>query len=475
MKQLAGKRRSPGGWLVWVALMLTFALPAGAEQAETLQPDDFGWGAQLQTEGSQPFYRVQLPHKVYLDSAWPDLRDLRVFSSQGSAVPFALHALATRVETPQTLPLQVFPMRSRVTSGSDTQERQIRLRSDQGIEVQMSYSASEPVGVSYLLELKADALPDEGLSRLVLNWPRRAENWQARVSLYRSADLKSWSSVVEKAPLMDLTSGDSRLQLNQIDLDRDYAARQARYWLLVFDDEQGGQLPEISGAEGIVWPRRSQVEQIEVSFRGEAVSPSEAIYQLARPQPLSELLILPGQSNTVLPLKVEYRSDPQQAWQPLMEEVVYQINSEGGENLSPPQAMRQQLVQGIRLRAVNTPWGEHLPRVSGQRQQIELIFNAQGSSPYLLTWGARAAGPVALPLNELLPPKMWTDGQLQWLPEARVESMMTLGGEARLTALAPAERTSLWQKGLLWVLLVGAASGLALLAFKLWKEVGQKK
>lgn len=46
-------------------------------------PRDYATGVMLETLGTSPWYRVSLPQAVYLGTAWPDLRDVRVFNHAG--------------------------------------------------------------------------------------------------------------------------------------------------------------------------------------------------------------------------------------------------------------------------------------------------------------------------------------------------------------------------------------------------------
>jgi len=56
------------------------------------------------------------------------------------------------------------------------------------------------------------------------------------------------------------------------------------------------------------------------------------------------------------------------------------------------------------------------------------------------------------------------------MPQGVLGQSQPLGGPSRLTALSPAERTAQWQTTLVWVLLVGGAGALGLLAWRVWKE-----
>ncbi|MFK8259609.1 DUF3999 family protein [Erwinia sp. AnSW2-5] len=444
-------------------LMTTLCLFASAAVHAAEAPKDYAYGLPLITQASKPFFQVELPGDVYEQAAWPDMRDLRVFNSQGVTVPFALYS-SENDETPgKTWPLRVFVMNNTHAEAGD--RTQVTLKSASGIEVTLPVEDEKPLGRSLLLEV-----PEEGegfyprLSGLQLTWARLPQNWQTRVSVLYSQDLKSWSELISDAPLMDLTSGSDRLLLNTVDLHYDRHTPRSRYLMLVFKDDAQPANLDLSAITGIEQPTRRTQKSITLAPSVKSISDREAEYSWSSPQPLSQVRITPAQSNTVIPLSIEYRSSAQDAWQPLGKQAVYSL----GDNVSAPLTLQGQLIQAIRLKGINQQWSGLPPLVSGEREVRKLVFNAQGSAPFMLVWGNKTATAQALSLDVLIPPET-----NQWLvlPDAGKTVVQTLGGRERLTATTEAEKSGLWQKGLLWALLIIGAGGLVVLALKVWREV----
>ncbi|VEI75922.1 Uncharacterised protein [Serratia fonticola] len=449
-------------WLLLGSLCL-----AGAVNAQTMaeKPQDFAYGIPLTTEGNEPFFRIELPEVAYTASVWPDMRDVRVFNNQGQAVPFALVANVTTQKDSQIFPLRLFPMNGKRVTNQEQQV--ISLKSAGGVEVTLPIDSDKPMGNTYLLEIPQHGDNYPRLTQLKLAWERLPENWQTRVSLFYSNDLKDWSSSAEDVPLMDLVSGSDRLLLDTIDLGG-YGS--PRYLLLVFNDAKVVSNLKIQSVQGIAASSRTEQQRIGLTFSQQAISASEAEYSWSNPQPLNNISIQPTQGNTVLPLEIDYRSTVNDRWHPLTKQVVFSVNDRTAE----PIPLNGLLVQGIRLKGINQQWGKSLPEVTAQRDRQTVIFNAQGSSPFLLAWGNKAAQVQALPLDSLIPAELRKTVDADTLPEAGLQSQMTLGGTERLSAVDAAEEASMWKKGLLWLLLVLGAGGLVLLALKLWKEVQQK-
>ncbi|MFV0547384.1 MAG: DUF3999 domain-containing protein [Limnobaculum xujianqingii] len=455
-------------------------LPLAQADETELTPKDFYKGAELEVSAPSPFYRLTLPEDVYLETVYPDLRDVRVFNSSGQTVTFALSPVDSDTTEQQNIPLRIFPMQMSVNKPDENRREDketFTFKSAGGVEVKLYQDGERKPQATYLLELNQDKdkSDDVGLNQIMLDWAQSNANWQAKVTLYSSRDLKDWRKQADNAPLMDLTSGTDRLLLNNIDLDDNYNSRRAQYWLLVVNSDENVAIPAISKAQGVVITRRTAVETIELAFKSETVSKTEAIYQLQRPQPLSSLSIVPEQSNTVLPVNIEYRSTEQDKWRPLSTAVVYQIHGDTGYRTSEPLAMNHLLVQGIRVKAVNGNWGDTVPKVVAQRERVDVLFNGQGNPPYLLAWGANQAAKATIGVNQLIPASEMQPNGLQGLPQAYVGNTMVLGGEERLTATSPIERAQQWQTWLLWGLLIVGVVGLALVVLRLARELMEPK
>lgn len=444
-------------------LIATLCLSASMAVHAAETPEDYAYGMPLITQDSQPFFEVRLPDEVYQQTAWPDMRDLRVFNSQGMTVPFALYSTEAQQTLSKTWPLRVFPMDHQAAGGSG--KPQVTLKSAGGIEVTLPVEEAKPSGRSLLLEV-----PEEGdafyprLSGLKLTWARLPQNWQTRVSVLYSDDLKSWNTLVDDAPLMDLTSGSDRLLLDTIDLGYNRHSPHARYLMLVFNDDSVPATLDLRTVTGVETSLNPTQRFVTLAPSVKPLSESEAEYSWSSPQPLSQVKLVPAQSNTVLPLEIEYRSSVQDSWHPSGKTVIYSL----GENASAPLALQAPLIQAIRLKGIHQQWGTTPPLVSGEREIRKLVFNAQGSAPYMLVWGNKTAAAQALNLNTLIPPE--TNRWLA-LPEAGKTAIQTLGGRARLTATTEAEKSGFWQKGLLWGVLIAGAGGLVILALKVWREV----
>jgi hypothetical protein len=451
----AGIRRCLAAWLVALSSPAC-STPSPGE----LQPRDFAYGLTVASSAGEPFFRVAVPDYVFGETAWADLRDLRVFNAAAEPVPFARLTPPAASQT-RRVPLRSFRLQSAQPGGLP----QIQVHAGgQGVELRMAPAATPETGAEYLLALP-EADDSTSFERLHLDWLQRRENWQQQVTVAVSRDLQSWTTVADGRPIMDLETDDGqRLKHPEVALDRS-AARSGRYWRLRFNP---GFSPRLTSVEGEVRAETPAPPGVRLTTSIEPQADRSVVVRLRAPHPVSQLRITPDEINSVLPIQVDGRESASGAWQPLARTVAYRLNAGGGEQRSDAVRLNGRLLQAIRLRPIGPAWGAQAPRVDVEREPVVLVVNARGAGPFLLAWGSRAAEDTSVPVATLVPRR--TSGEPIPLPEGRMMARRELGGESRLTALAPSERAARWQTTLVWVALVGGALVLGGLAVHVWRE-----
>jgi len=163
----------------------------------------------------------------------------------------------------------------------------------------------------------------------------------------------------------------------------------------------------------------------------------------------------------VTPLRVEGRQRSDEAWRPVTQGVVYQIDAAGSSSRSPPLPLRAEL-RYLRVlpdeRAAPLDLGTQL---LVQARLASLVFASQGQPPFKLLAGAADARPGALPATTLVPllederPRFGRATLGDWQEVAVVASQVA--AEQRQAALRP------W---LLWTVLL---AGVAALGSMVWR------
>ena len=457
--------------LLNVIVMAALCLPmAGlANDSAPDAPQDYARGMHLENEGASPFWQIALPTQVYEQTVWPDLRDVRVFNSKGEAVPFALTPQRQPQRAPQPVTLKVFPLD--IKHAKQEGQGSLTVKMPGGAEVHLAGDDVTRISQSFLMALPDGQKTSLPVAQLRLNWSKPAQNWQAKVDLFYSDNLKfedQWYKLAENSPLMDLTSGSDQLKLNTIPSSVTLSETGYRYLLMTVSD--ASQPLALQSVEALAPADDFSNAYVYLPAHKEKVGASEAVYRWANPQPLAGLAITPGSDSPVLPVEIEFRQREQDPWRPLTKTVLYRINDAQSE----PTMLNGDLVQAIRIKGINASWGDTPPEVQGLRASQALVFIPQGTGPFMLAWGNKAAKPQAMALDMVIPEKLRGQYTLESLPVATEADTITLGGEARLTAVDPAERRSHWMTMLIWGVLVIGVLALLLVAFRLWREVKSK-
>ncbi|MCE0800329.1 DUF3999 domain-containing protein [Buttiauxella sp. S04-F03] len=452
--------------------MLCAALPVLAVEEIAQTPQDYAYGSELYLAAPSPWYRVELPLNVYQQSVWPDLRDVRVFNHQGEAVPFSLEAQTSSAVVSEPVALRIFTLDSsadtRANQQAGVRSESVILRSKNGIEIRLEGENVKSMGQSYLLTLPEDQQQPLNISQLQLIWDKPAENWQGKVSLYYSYDLREWNQLSDDAPLMDLSSGSDRLTLDKLDINVTMTPNKLRYLLLVFDAQPHS--VQLTGVNAVREHESPTQERISLTATASKTSLIEAVWHWSHPQPLTSLEITLHEDG-VLPIEMAWRRAESDEWHPLAKQVIYQLNGKA----SAPIIMPNEPVQAVKITTLNARLPESLPEITGKRESQILIFNAQGTAPFTLAWGNRTAKSAALDIGMLIPPELRKETGLETFASAQAQEQITLGGEARLNAVSPVERKSQWQTVLIWGVLILGVAVLLWMAMKLWREVRSEK
>lgn len=443
------------------------AQPAPAD----LQPTDFAYGQSVNAPAGAPFVRVVVPNQVFTQTAWPDLRDVRVFNANAEPVPFARMTPPPSSAAARTIALRSFKLEQMNPGGLPRVELDAGSR---GVQMRVTPGATAEAGAEYLLATSEDEAQSR-VDRLLLSWADTPQNWQQKVTVSVSQDLQSWTTVAFRRPIMDLRSGGERLTHREIAIDTSvmYAPAQywqpssgfsGRYWRLQFEP---GFTPSLTGVDAALVAETVPAPGVTLTARAEPQTDGSVEYRLSGVQPVARVRFAPQEPNSVLPVVIEARGNDTDKWQLLASTVVYRVNTSAGEQYSEPVPVDRRLIGSFRVRPFGTSWGSTPPEIVPERDALVLIVNTRGAGPFLLTWGSRAAKDSSIDPSLLVPGGAEA---ISGLSEATMGAFQELGGPTRLTALAPAERAARWQTALVWVALIGGAAALAFLALRLLKE-----
>ena len=175
--------------VVFGAALLAATLASAQENLS-----DFASQTPLKLTGEGPWYRVDLPLAVQLNSRQTSLGDLRVFNSEGQPQAYALtlSPAAKLADQPSTA-VKWFALYSAADHTETAPGIRVqRTASGTVIEVQpqSDIEAGEEVLRGWLLDTSAIKAP---LEQLIIDWDTEHEGFQ-RFSIEASDDLQQWRS-----------------------------------------------------------------------------------------------------------------------------------------------------------------------------------------------------------------------------------------------------------------------------------------
>lgn len=449
-----------GGWLA-LAASLWVGLASAQESIA-----DYHTRVPLELSGEGPWYRLELPMALHLRAQYADLRDLRVFNSEGQAQAYALTlGRAQQQSSVRQTAVKWFPLRGRMNAGSEAPSIRVQ-RSTSGtlVEVGETPSASaDEVLRGWLLDASAIDAP---LEQLQLDWSSDSEGFQ-RFSIEASDDLQHWQRWAD-GQVARLSFADEQLEQRSVRL----PGQRARYLRLLWLAPQ--QAPQLLAAE--LSSSTSQEVPAPMAWSAE-LAPSSAkageySWELPLPLPLERLKVSLPQINTLAPVTLYGRRDGKVQWQLLSRGLLYRLPQEGKESLQDELDLYGTPVQQLKLVVDERGGGlgTEAPQISVGLRATELVFLARGTPPYQLALGNSAAKAANLPLSTLIPG--YEPARLSQLGVAR--AAVAPGAETQELSTATAPAGLEWKRIGLWAVLLLGVGVLVLMALSLLRSVPGK-
>lgn len=459
MKSLLSVNRC-GGWLV-LAASLWAGLAAAQESIS-----DYRTQVPLELSGTGPWYRLELPMALHLQAQYADLRDLRVFNSEGQAQAYALTlGQAQQQSSVRQTAVKWFPLRGRKDAGQEAPSIRVQ-RNSSGTLVELG--EAPPAGTDDVLRgwlLDASAI-DAPLEQLQLNWSSDSEGFQ-RFSIEASDDLQHWQHWGE-GQVARLSFADEQLEQRSVKL----PGQRAHYLRLLWLAPQ--QAPQLLAAE--LSSSTSQALPAPMAWSAglapSSVKAGEYSWELPLPLPLERLKVSLPQANTLAPVTLYGRRDGKVQWQLLGRGLLYRLPQEGKESLQEEIDLYGTPVQQLKLVVDERGGGlgSEAPQISVGLRATELVFLARGTPPYQLALGNSAAKAANLPLATLIPG--YEPARLSQLGVAQVTQAV---GTAALTPASVATPAGAnWKRIGLWAVLLLGVGVLALMALSLLRSAPGK-
>ncbi|WP_426142263.1 DUF3999 domain-containing protein [Pseudomonas sp. DWP3-1-2] len=361
---------------------------------------DFASQTPLKLTGEGPWYRVDLPLSVQLNSRQNALGDVRVFNSEGQVQAYALTQSQSLPEAnrPSTA-VKVFPLYSTADSPDVAPGIRVqRTASGTVVEVQpqSDIEAGEEVLRGWLLDTSGIK---QALETLTIDWSTEHEGFQ-RFSIEASDDLQHWQAWGD-GQVARLSFADELVEQREVAL----PGRTARYLRLLWNPPQTA--PNITSAQ--VHSTSTERPEVPLTWSspvsGSVEKPGVYLWQLPTGLPVERLKFDIAQANSLAPGTLFGRRNGQDPWQPVSSGLLYRLTQNGQDVVQDELLLPGRRVSQLRLEVDERGGGlgNEAPQVRYAVSATQLVFLARGNGPFILASGNPAAKAADLPLGTLIP------------------------------------------------------------------------
>jgi hypothetical protein len=434
---------------------------------------DFASAGRIEMPPAGSHFRVRLSAPVYRATAQRGLGDLRVVNATGEFVPFAFAPREPQRAAAETRTLKLFPLHgdeARTIDGLSLRAE----RSAAGTVVKID-STEAPRGsprklLGYVAELPELPRP---MQALTFDWEAK-EGFTGTVRIEVSEDLRRWTAVAPRAPVIQLEHAGERLERKRVEV----RASSPGYLRVSFVG-----VPADFMLKGIACELAAErPEPVRESFAvaGTQVAAKKNDYQFdtVGSFPVDRIRFALPQANTIAPVHVLTRDRPEDSWRPLVAATVYRLSRDGGEIVSPdiavaPTTDRYWL---LRVDARSGGLGAGDVQLVASWQSHEIVFAARGAAPFALLVGSKTASGTALPIATVLPG--YRDGEpvpagVARLGELGANSSAARKAEDPIASARAFAGSAEGRKWILWTVLVAGVLFLIWMATRLMRDLGK--
>jgi hypothetical protein len=373
-------------------LRLPVLLVVGVMSSTVLAANDtFAQRFALKMPSESVHYAITLPQAVYAASKRGDLGDLRVLNGLGEPVPYSLDAPEySTVEPAQRNAARWFPL----PEESDGVPLGVVIAPDGTLKA-TSYAPKSQRGHGSLIDLGKQGAQ---IGALLIHLADR--NFQGRVSIETSDNLRDWQTIAE-TQLLRLIHGNDTILQERIEL----AEATSRYLRVKWPDG----MPMIASIEVETKPRALKGVPVQRAWRAavdvrRGSMPGEYLFSTDGSYPVDRLQFDLPQINTIARATIYSRADARMPWNAVGTRLLYRLRSASGEQGNLPVEFAVDSNREWRLvvdtRDGGLGSGPLLVKVGWR--PATLTFVARGDKPFTLAVGNPSMHSAAHSRAELL-------------------------------------------------------------------------
>ncbi|MFM0071224.1 DUF3999 domain-containing protein [Paraburkholderia sediminicola] len=419
--------------------------------------DRFAHRFALELESGAAYYSVPLPAAVYAASQRNDLGDVRVFNGAGEPVPYSLDAPHESARAPATLrTVHWFPLPPAASGGTGA-PLGVTIAADGSLRA----TSAPPDRAQHdtdLIDVAREARGEARVDALVVHV--RDDNYQGRVSVESSDDLRNWQPAGE-AQLLKVSYNGSTLSQDRIELNGMRARYLRLHWL-----DGAPYVESIDAQVQVASAGAAQRADMQRQWREGIVArpgpkAGEYFFETGGPYPVDRLRLNLPQPNTVAPAVVYSRSGLETAWREVSSAMLFRLHNGTVEQSNPSLEMAPDTDRQWRVvvDTRNGGLGSGALSVAAGWRPATLTFVARGAAPFTLVVGSAAAVSSAVSRADLLM------GASSVAVAARLGEELPVGQET--DAQSSGKDPDAMRRYMLWAALLLAVGSLGAIAWRL--------
>jgi hypothetical protein len=440
-----------------VILAVTAAAGACTARAE-LAPGQFAVGWPLELPAEQAFFDIPLTLDVYANA--PSIEQIAVLDAAGEPMPFYRVRQEPPAASEHRVTLDVSPVYAESDEGVSADLR-VTDRSGR-TSVTVTQPAEASAITAFIVDARGVAMAPTAME---LDWRTQQQPFLLDVLVEQSVTLADWR-LVGRASVAALAIGGAEVRHGRVPL----AARAGGYYRITWSGGVPQWLLEratvVTTAE--TRPARDVARLVPLAAdaapRGDAAAAGAAYFDAGGSLPVAAVALEFDGRDGWATADVAASASLDGPWQPLAYgELFYEVGMSGERLASAPVAVGRHEARYWRVNPAS-PLARERVTLRLEYPAEHLRFAAQGSPPYLLTAGTRAAeaGPDAAFAA------VWSElGRREAPPRAILGMRRDLGGAAALAG----PREVPWRTIALWAVLGGGVLAVAWMAVRLAREM----
>ena len=354
-----------------------------------VEKNDFAFGYSLEVDGDGAIYSLYLNEDIYKGMTRSDRADIRVFNSQGIAIPHYLRRkeqLTRQTQAIADIEPPIFPLYKDGQAGTQTSSNVHITTNDQGTIIDINYGKKDPQLrelAGYIIDIsKLEQVPNS----MLLSWAEGQAGFVSALQIEMSDDLSHWQSLVRRATVSHLQYGQHTLVQNQIELPH----RKAKYLRLNWESKKAIMLDKIilSFADSYtVEPQPRQWSEVAANRFDDKTQ--SYYFDTQGRMPVDRVTVGLPQRNTLVRANIESAETVQGPWYNRYHGLLYDLQQDGERLTSPDIHLPVNSDRYWRIHVFADEGqigGEPILKLGWIPEQ--LLFVAQGESPFTLAFGS---------------------------------------------------------------------------------------